>query len=361
MQAISQKHLDLSLFNPILDKTQSLGLSATVSFITGYPQEEQKDQDGTLDLMGSCFHRSGPPLNVQLHLLTPEPGTKLVEDFSARMAYDGHVSDFNFPTLEEDDASIMEASPSIFMNHHYFESVLPRARHVFVTSLYHYLFNLGSPLLSHLLGHYGGRFSILMSDMYRYAEGLALHPPYRPSFVRNYIIHFFGATIISYRWFVTCWRGRNWQAASRPIAPAQRATPRTSRIFRYALIARAISSRMPSSFATCMTARPCCGVCRLGQRASGRLQGIRPPNATTTSCSSRRKRRAAFGILFSTTSVPPCSSLWPRPARTTNWRILALTAKAASKRSMISSGMSLASVSCNSSLPRRDPRRGRPR
>ena len=77
MQVISQKKLDLALFNPTLDVTQRLGMPATVSFITGFPQEEQEDQDGTLDLMGSCFYRNSTPLNVQLHLLMPEPGTQL--------------------------------------------------------------------------------------------------------------------------------------------------------------------------------------------------------------------------------------------------------------------------------------------
>ena len=61
-----------------LDKTQSLGMEATLSFITGYPQEELEDQNQTLDLIGARFGRNRTigvyfrqdraPLDVQLHL-----------------------------------------------------------------------------------------------------------------------------------------------------------------------------------------------------------------------------------------------------------------------------------------------------
>ena len=80
MQKIAKKHLDLGIFDPTLDVTQKLGMSATVSFITGYPEETREDQVATLDLMASCFlpARRRSPLNVQLHLLTPEPGTELL-------------------------------------------------------------------------------------------------------------------------------------------------------------------------------------------------------------------------------------------------------------------------------------------
>jgi radical SAM superfamily enzyme YgiQ (UPF0313 family) len=183
MQELSLKKLDLSLFGPTLDKTQEVGMSATVSFITGYPQEEQADQDGTLDMMGYCFYRNRRPLNVQLHLLSPEPGTQLVAEYAHALRYDGHVSDFNFPALEDDDARIMSGSPDVFMNHHYFESVLPRRQHVFVTSVYQVLFALGAPVLSHLLDLYEKRLGALMSSLWRDAELLEARPPYDPSVV----------------------------------------------------------------------------------------------------------------------------------------------------------------------------------
>lgn len=170
MQQLSEKHQDLSLFMPILDATQRLGINATASFITGFPQEEQDDQDATLDLIGYCFKRPQETLNVQLHLLTPEPGTKLTFDYASQLRYDGHISDFNFPTLEGDDGEMIVRHPAIFMNHHYYPAALPRQRHVFVTSVYLVLYKLGFPLLSHLLEPYGKRFSRLVAEMLDYLE-----------------------------------------------------------------------------------------------------------------------------------------------------------------------------------------------
>ncbi len=170
MQEISKKRLDLALFDPVLAETQRLGLSSTVSFITGYPEETRADQKATLDLIGDCFARDGAPLNVQLHLLTPEPGTQLLHQYRDKIAYDGHISDFNFPALEADDDDVIAAHAGIFINHHYFPAVLPRRRHIFITTAYQLIYGLGFPLLRYVLGRYRGRFSELMEAMERWAE-----------------------------------------------------------------------------------------------------------------------------------------------------------------------------------------------
>ena len=173
MQKIVEKHQDLSIVDATLDTSKELGLFSTVSLITGYPQEEQPDQDDTLDLVGRCFLREPSELRIQLHLLTPEPGTKLMHDFAATLGYDGHITDFNFPTLEADDAAVMESLPDVFMNHHYFPSRIPREQHVFVTSIFAALYELGFPMVRHLMAHWQGSFSRLVSSMYRWREAHA--------------------------------------------------------------------------------------------------------------------------------------------------------------------------------------------
>lgn len=165
MQAISKKRLDLDLFDPILATTQRLGMSATTSFITGYPEEEAPDQNATLDLIGSCFDRHESPLNVQLHLLTPEPGTELLHLYRNKITYDGHISDFNFPTLESDDAEVIEGNPDVFINHHFFPSALPRDRHILVTTAYQMLYSIGFPVLRYLLARYRGEFHRLIDAL----------------------------------------------------------------------------------------------------------------------------------------------------------------------------------------------------
>lgn len=164
MQKVVDKRQDLSMVAPTLDVSERLDMFSTVSLITGYPQEEQADQRDTLDLAGQCFYRDQAKLRVQLHLLTPEPGTRLMQEFGSTLEYDGHITDFNFPTLEADDADIMAANPDIFMNHHYFPTVLPRERHVFVTMMFRALYELGFPVLRHILSYYEGRFSRLIDD-----------------------------------------------------------------------------------------------------------------------------------------------------------------------------------------------------
>lgn len=159
MQQIVSKHLDLSLYTPILDKTISLGMRPTASFITGYPEEDLEDQAQTLDLIGSSILRYPESLTVQLHLLTPEPGTQLIAQYGHTLAYDGHVSDFNFPTLEDDDGAIMGRHPEVFMNHHYYPGALPRQRHVFVTSAYLVLYRLGFGVLRILMEDFGRSLS----------------------------------------------------------------------------------------------------------------------------------------------------------------------------------------------------------
>ena len=158
MQEITKKKLDLDLFHPILEKTIETGITPTISFITGYPEETKKDQDDTLDILGSCYLRKYElDVKMQLHLLTPEPGTALMNQYGHLLAYDNYVTDFNFPTLEEDDASMMEQLPAIFMNHHYFKSVLPREQHIFVTSFFEIMHPLGKPIIAALIRRYANK------------------------------------------------------------------------------------------------------------------------------------------------------------------------------------------------------------
>lgn len=193
MQKISKKHLDLALFDPILASTQACGMSATASFITGYPEETEADQAATLDMIGACFTRDTTPLNVQLHLLTPEPGTELLAQHRAAIAYDGHVSDFNFPSLEADDGRVIERHPDVFINHHYFPAVLSRGRHIFVTTAYQAFHALGFPLLRYILQRFDGRFSSLIDAAEKRARPTGEHAVCTHETLLDFFIGSFGA------------------------------------------------------------------------------------------------------------------------------------------------------------------------
>jgi hypothetical protein len=194
MQQISKKRLDLQLFNPTLSETQHLGMSATVSFITGYPEETAEDQAATLDMIASCFSRRRTPINVQLHLLTPEPGTELLAEQVNQIAYDGHISDFNFPNLEPDDGELIQNHPNVFINHHYFPSVLPRRRHIFVTQIYQTLYALGFTVLQYMLRFFGGDLSLAIDRMYAWHEREAYDRPIDNSFLESFLRAYVGKT-----------------------------------------------------------------------------------------------------------------------------------------------------------------------
>jgi radical SAM superfamily enzyme YgiQ (UPF0313 family) len=203
MQLIVSKHLDLELYRPILDATLALGMRATASFITGYPEETAEDQAQTLDLIGTSIISYPEALTLQLHLLTPEPGTTLINQYGHALAYDGHVSDFNFPTLEPDDGEVMASHPDVFMNHHYFPGEVPRRRHIFVTTGYLTLSQLGFSVLRELLDHYEGRLSRLLDDLWEWA-GLAEAGQVTPELVEAFVAGRFGerdyrCSIVRYR------------------------------------------------------------------------------------------------------------------------------------------------------------------
>jgi hypothetical protein len=142
-----KKRLDINLLQPTLKYAKEFGISVTTSFITGFPSETFSDLEATLNCLDSCLRISPTTTSLQLHLLTPEPGTALYEENENQLLYDGHISDFNFPTLAEDESALLRGNPDIFMNHHFYGTKLPRETFVGVTTVFAYLGALGGPLL----------------------------------------------------------------------------------------------------------------------------------------------------------------------------------------------------------------------
>jgi radical SAM superfamily enzyme YgiQ (UPF0313 family) len=171
MQKISQKKLDLGIFKDTLATTLAVGMQPTVSFITGYPEEVKQDQDDTLDLIGYCYSiQTSIKVNIQLHLLTPEPGTALMQQYQDQLDFDNYITDFNFPTLEDDDSAVMGANPAVFMNHHYFKSVLPRERHIFVTAFFEILQPLCKDIIRLLIQRYENKLHVFADAVYQWRK-----------------------------------------------------------------------------------------------------------------------------------------------------------------------------------------------
>ncbi len=147
LQEVVKKRLNLSLLRPTLICSREVGVDVTTSFITGFPDETVSDLKATLECMDDCLRISPTTTSLQLHLLTPEPGTALYEQNRNELLYDGYISDFNFPPLAADEPEFLRDNPAIFMNHHFYKTRLPREMATGVTSILSALSALGGPLL----------------------------------------------------------------------------------------------------------------------------------------------------------------------------------------------------------------------
>ena len=162
LQELVKKRLDISLLGPTLTNAKEVGINVTTSFITGFPDETLSDLEATLDCLDRCQRISPATTGLQLHLLTPEPGTALYEENKSRLLYDGHISDYNFPILAADESGMLRGNPDIFMNHHFYETKLPRKTFVSVTSIFLYLCALGGPLRRVVMEYLETTFSRLV-------------------------------------------------------------------------------------------------------------------------------------------------------------------------------------------------------
>ncbi|WP_299281772.1 radical SAM protein [uncultured Tateyamaria sp.] len=192
MQEITKKRLDLNLIAPTLAETSRLKIKSTTSFIAGYPQEEQADLNATLDAVGAS-HLCGHSLNQsQLHLLTPEPGTELMNLYEDTLVLDQHVSEFNFPRLAPDDDALLARYPKIFPNHHHFQTRISRKQLIFVTDLWPILYELERPILARLISAHNGSLSSLANNFYDWASDTDFCSP-SLDHLAAYIANRFGA------------------------------------------------------------------------------------------------------------------------------------------------------------------------
>jgi radical SAM superfamily enzyme YgiQ (UPF0313 family) len=186
MQRICQKRLNLDLVEPMLDASARLGIETTASFITGYPEESEADQNDTLDMLGRCFR---PGCLPQLHILAPEPGTPIFDDLRTAIAYDGYGGPFNASLVDDDDLRTVLEQPDIFSTYYFYPAEMPRARYVFAVEMAQLLRRAGPILVEYLLRAYDGRLSALAADVRRFSDqqrpGRALDGDTFEAFIRE--------------------------------------------------------------------------------------------------------------------------------------------------------------------------------
>lgn len=176
LQKSIKKRLKLHLVIPIVKRSVECGMKVTVSAITGFPQETANDQKDTLDLLGECAVLGN--VRTQLHLLNPEPGTELFDEHQSELAYDGHFSDFIFPTIGLNDEQLIRSYPDLFCSYYHFPTRhLSRRQNKLITELFYTIFLANKNIGLSLIEHYGGMLSRLFADIVEWDKGRAPDQP----------------------------------------------------------------------------------------------------------------------------------------------------------------------------------------
>jgi radical SAM superfamily enzyme YgiQ (UPF0313 family) len=190
LQLSLQKRLDLDLLLPTLRAAADLGIEATTSFITGFPEEQRTDRDDTLRLMGTLLGDIEPAPVVQLHLLMPEPGTGQFHAHAPELALDDYVAEFNAePNVE--DRPLIAAHPQIFATYHHYPGAIDRAEQIAVVELTRQLVALGPVVLRYLLTVSGTDLACLvrsLQDDVGADDGWSLAPAIERRFGRQHVV-----------------------------------------------------------------------------------------------------------------------------------------------------------------------------
>lgn len=125
IQKVIGKKLDLEQGFELIRELQQLGLSSTVSFIMGFPEETKEDLNQTLDMIIRLY--STGMTNVQLHQLSPFPGTQLYDSEKNELVLDDlfwSMNDMNIDfNLSSTEKEWISRYPQIFSNYYSLKSV----------------------------------------------------------------------------------------------------------------------------------------------------------------------------------------------------------------------------------------------
>jgi radical SAM superfamily enzyme YgiQ (UPF0313 family) len=125
MQQIIRKKLKLNQVWDTLNATLKAGISPTVSFIAGFPDETEEDLQQTLNMIQTLL--GTPKVSVQLHLLGPEPGTPDYQHYHDRLRLDGYHSDIAGTVYRFQEPEWFRKYPDLFSSFYYYESAaMPR-------------------------------------------------------------------------------------------------------------------------------------------------------------------------------------------------------------------------------------------
>jgi len=119
MQKIIKKDIPVRAIDPIINSALELDIHCGVSTIVGFPEEDWDDVSATIDifLRFAGIKKALP----QMHILSPQPGTEILEHYSGKLEYDGWFPDrahFNNWTPKSEH-NLVKAHPNLFSSFYY--------------------------------------------------------------------------------------------------------------------------------------------------------------------------------------------------------------------------------------------------
>ena len=144
IQRLCNKKLKLERVEPAVNKALELGLPLTFSFITGFPYENIDDIEQTLRMMAAINHQGKTKCDLQLHLLSPVPGSPLLSEPNVETALDGTFSDISLAQALDDVMKSWMAGvgkPIFESFYHYVNPILSRQKILVMRFAWFTLFN----------------------------------------------------------------------------------------------------------------------------------------------------------------------------------------------------------------------------
>ena len=138
MQGLIRKRLDLGRVVETCREIAAAGMSFVASFILGFPEETMDDLIQTVLLMTELRFAGNSDEMIQLHLLSPVPGSELHESHGTRLLWDDYLSDISLAVMTTEDEELVRRYPDIFSAFYHYDnrsmdrSLLVRAHYLFV-------------------------------------------------------------------------------------------------------------------------------------------------------------------------------------------------------------------------------------
>ncbi len=134
MQKYIRKGLDLSMLEPTIDQLLELDYGFTLSFIVGFPEENDYDLSELLSYALKLKCKAPKKVTVQIHVLCPEPGSDFYRKWNSNLVYDdyGSLGHTDFPRLEWTQMrETIKHHPDIFPIYYHVDKP-PKVRHQYL-------------------------------------------------------------------------------------------------------------------------------------------------------------------------------------------------------------------------------------